>query len=66
MSLNEIENLKREVAELRKTVDFLVKNNKIDGNGRISLNNKVLTVDRTVNISDLINRIKALEDRPAP
>ena len=55
--------LKKELAELRKDFEKFKGQYHIDGTGRVSLSNKVLTVDRTVALSDILNRISNAEAR---
>jgi hypothetical protein len=55
--------LKKELDELRKEFDLFKSKNHIDGIGRVSLGNQILTVDRTIAISDILNKISALDKR---
>jgi hypothetical protein len=54
--------LKKELAELRKDFDKFKGQYHIDGTGRVSLGNQVLTVDRTISMSSLMNRLTELEN----
>lgn len=56
MLTRRVEALERIVAQMSNTVS---------GNGQVILSGKVLTVDRTVHVSDLLNQIAALEARIA-
>ena len=60
---NQITELKQELADIRKDLNKVLNDKRVSGVGGLSLSNKVLTVDRTVNISDIMNRITAAEAR---
>ena len=60
---NQITELKKELADIRKDLNKVLNDKRVSGVGGLSLSNKVLTVDRTVNISDIMNRIAAAEAR---
>lgn len=55
--------LKKEIGELREEIHLLKSKHQIDGIGRVSLGNQILTVDRTIAISDILNKISALDKR---
>jgi hypothetical protein len=58
MALN-LENLQSRIANLQKQVDGLKTN--ISGQGNVVLSQARLTVDRSVSISELMNKIRSIE-----
>lgn len=53
--------LEKQVRELKDEIKAIKNKNMVRGGGAITLHNASLDVDRTVRISDILNRLEKLE-----